>query len=195
MSQDPPSFPKVPDHHPVGKRKKGAFTTVKKLANLIVCTLLCAALLLTPALAMADSARASTMRIDAIQQYNDVCMQVSDLLTNCGLEIVRQANYRIEDIIEESVRKAECAQSEAEVDANLHFFETGAFTPAQEAAIRARHRRLHIEEWCVGCGRCVERCPNGAARVIDGRMVPDHAKCVLCGYCGAACDQYAIKVL
>lgn len=86
-------------------------------------------------------------------------------------------------------------QSEAEVDANLHFFETGAFTPAQEAAIRARHRRLHIEEWCVGCGRCVERCPNGAARVIDGRMVPDHAKCVLCGYCGAACDQYAIKVL
>ena len=56
------------------------------------------------------------MRIDAIQQYNDVCMQVSDLLTNCGLEIVRQANYRIEDIIEESVRKAECAQSEAEVE-------------------------------------------------------------------------------
>ena len=26
MSQDSPSFPKVPDHHPIGKRTKGAFT-------------------------------------------------------------------------------------------------------------------------------------------------------------------------
>lgn len=116
MSHDSPSSPKVPDHHPVGKRKKGAFTTMKKLANLLVCTLLCTALLLTPALAMADSAQASVARIDAIQQYNDVCTQVNDLLTKCGLEIVRQANLRIEDIIEESVRAAERAQSEAEVD-------------------------------------------------------------------------------
>ena len=89
---------------------------MKRLANLILCTLLCAALLLTPALAMADSARASTARIDAIQHYNDVCMEVSDLLTQCGLEIVRQANLRIEEIIEESVRLAEHAQNEAELD-------------------------------------------------------------------------------
>ncbi len=86
-------------------------------------------------------------------------------------------------------------QSESEVDANLHFFTTGSFTPAQEAALRAKKRRLHIEEWCVGCGKCVERCPNGAARVIDGHMVPDAGKCVLCGYCGSVCDQYAIKII
>ncbi len=86
-------------------------------------------------------------------------------------------------------------QSEDEVDADIGFFETGAFTPAQEAAVRAKKRRLHIEEWCIGCGNCVSLCKNGAARIIDGRMVPDPARCVLCGYCGAACEQYAIKVL
>lgn len=89
---------------------------MKKLTSLIVCTLLCAALLLSPALAAADSARASTARIDAIQRYNDVCMQVNDLLTKCGLEIVHQANLRIEEIIEESVRMADLAQSEDEIE-------------------------------------------------------------------------------
>ena len=89
---------------------------MKKIVNLILCTLLCTALLLTPALAMADSARVSMARIDAIQQYNDVCTQVNDLLTKCGLEIVRQANNRIESIIEESVRMAERAQSEEEIE-------------------------------------------------------------------------------
>ena len=86
-------------------------------------------------------------------------------------------------------------QSEDEVDADIGFYETGAFTPAQEAALRAKKRRLHIEEWCVGCGKCVRVCKNGAARVIDGRMQPDASKCVLCGYCGSVCDMYAIKVL
>lgn len=89
---------------------------MKKIVNLILCTLLCTALLLTPALAMADSAQVSMARINAIQQYNDVCTQVNDLLTKCGLEIVRQANNRIESIIEESVRMAERAQSEAEIE-------------------------------------------------------------------------------
>ena len=86
-------------------------------------------------------------------------------------------------------------QSEDEVDANIGFLETGAFTPAQEDALRAKKRHLHIEEWCVGCGKCTKVCKNGAARVIDGRMQPDPTKCVLCGYCGSVCDMYAIKVL
>ena len=86
-------------------------------------------------------------------------------------------------------------QSEDEIDANVSFFETGSFTPEQEAAVKAKNRRLFIEEWCVGCGKCTEICPNGAARVIDGRMEPEREKCVLCGYCAGVCDQYAIKVL
>lgn len=117
MSKDSPFSPKVPDHHPVGKSKKGAFTVMKKLLSLLTCALLCAALVLSPALAMADSAQACSARISAIQRYNDACIQVSDLLEQCGLEIVRQANIRIDEIITESVRMAERASSEAEVDA------------------------------------------------------------------------------
>lgn len=86
-------------------------------------------------------------------------------------------------------------QSEDEVDANISFFENGDFTPEQENALNQKKRRLHIEDWCVGCGTCVEKCPQGAAEVINGRMSPDPQKCVLCGYCAAYCDMYAIKVL
>lgn len=86
-------------------------------------------------------------------------------------------------------------QSREEIDANVQFFESGSFTPEQEAAVKAKNRRLFIEEWCIGCGKCVDICPNNAARVIDGRMEPDRSKCVLCGYCAGVCGQYAIKVL
>ncbi|MGI6336138.1 MAG: aldo/keto reductase [Eubacteriales bacterium] len=86
-------------------------------------------------------------------------------------------------------------QDEQEVDANLHYFMTGSFTPEQEAALHAKKRRLFVEEWCVGCGKCVERCGQHAAKIVDGHMVPDAEKCVLCGYCSTVCDQCCIKVL
>lgn len=86
-------------------------------------------------------------------------------------------------------------QSIDEVEANIHFFETGAYTPEQEARLKAKNRRIHVEDWCVGCGNCTQHCPQGAAGVVDGRMQVDGEKCVLCGYCSAFCDMYAIKML
>ena len=87
---------------------------MKRLRNLLVCALLAMALLLTPALAFAQSPY--SMRIDSIQQHNDACILASDALTACGLEIVRQANLRIEEIIEQSIALAQYAHSDAELD-------------------------------------------------------------------------------
>lgn len=56
-------------------------------------------------------------------------------------------------------------------------------------------RWLHVEAWCTGCGTCVAHCPAGALRVREGRVTVDREKCLLCGYCGAACAEMALKVV
>jgi len=52
-----------------------------------------------------------------------------------------------------------------------------------------------VHDWCEGCGRCAERCGQGAIRVENGRAAVDMEKCVLCGYCAGACPQFSIKVV
>ncbi len=44
---------------------------------------------------------------------------------------------------------------------------------------------------CTGCGLCVERCPTGVIKLIDGRPSLDFAtaECTLCGDCRAACPE------
>lgn len=86
-------------------------------------------------------------------------------------------------------------QSIAEAKADIGFFETRRFPPEAAAALKAKTRRLHIEDYCEGCGNCVRRCPQKALRLEDGRSVCDHGKCVLCGYCAKVCPLFAIKVL
>lgn len=86
-------------------------------------------------------------------------------------------------------------QSTAEVDANIGFFETGEFPTEAEEVLRTKKRRLHIEDYCEGCGNCVQRCTQKALRIENGRAAVDPAKCVLCGYCAKVCPLFAVKVL
>lgn len=41
---------------------------------------------------------------------------------------------------------------------------------------------------CTGCGRCVDRCPQGAISIsMEGKSVTDREKCIVCGKCVDAC--------
>lgn len=86
-------------------------------------------------------------------------------------------------------------QSADEVDANINFFETGAFSAEARKKLEEKSRKLHIDDWCEGCGACEKRCGQHAIFVKDGRAVCDHEKCVLCGYCSAVCPAWAVKVV
>lgn len=85
-------------------------------------------------------------------------------------------------------------QSAEEVAMNVSLFEGRDVDGEVRDRLKAKSRRLHVDEWCSGCGRCVERCGTGAMQVVGGKARADMEKCVLCGYCGSVCPQFAIKI-
>jgi len=54
---------------------------------------------------------------------------------------------------------------------------------------------MHINaDICTGCGACVDVCPSGAIRLMDGKAVIDEALCNVCEACVSACPVNAIAV-
>lgn len=86
--------------------------------------------------------------------------------------------------------------SEAEIEANIAFFEKNEADAAIWEKLENRRRRLRImEQFCKGCGACIEACGSSALSLVEGKAVVDEAACVLCGYCGAECPDFMIRVV
>lgn len=82
-----------------------------------------------------------------------------------------------------------------EVEYNTRLFGGHPVPDSLQSIVRRQPRRLHIEEWCCGCGQCTERCASGALSLSGGKATVDRTLCTLCGYCGAACPDFSIKVI
>jgi pyruvate formate lyase activating enzyme len=50
-------------------------------------------------------------------------------------------------------------------------------------------------EKCTGCGTCVEACPNGAIRLIDGKSKTDRERCTWKGECVSVCPNEARSII
>lgn len=82
-----------------------------------------------------------------------------------------------------------------EVDYNVAFFCGRQVADEIRLRVGSEKRRLHIEDWCQGCGACVERCGAGALTLEEGRVKVDPSLCRLCGYCGSVCPELCIKIV
>lgn len=83
-------------------------------------------------------------------------------------------------------------KSEQELRRNLAYFNGES---VGDDPVEYNERKLHIDEWCLVCGRCVSACPSRALTETPNEIVVDQSKCVFCGYCGAVCPEFAIKVI
>ncbi len=86
-------------------------------------------------------------------------------------------------------------QNDAEVDYNTRLFGKMNIPEELSNQVARQTRRLHIEAWCQGCGACVTKCGAGALAVEGERARVKPELCRLCGYCGAVCPLFAIKVI
>jgi aryl-alcohol dehydrogenase-like predicted oxidoreductase len=84
--------------------------------------------------------------------------------------------------------------TEQEVDMNLAIFSGAMPAPASDQRGLAR-KGLRVLSFCLGCGKCVEACPNDALSVETGKAALDPGKCLLCGYCAPVCPQFAIRIV
>jgi predicted aldo/keto reductase-like oxidoreductase len=85
--------------------------------------------------------------------------------------------------------------SEAEIEANADLLEDGSAPDEVWAPLEKGRRSLTImREFCIACGSCIEVCKDGALSMVEGAASVDPSICVLCGYCGAACPQFVIRV-
>jgi len=60
---------------------------------------------------------------------------------------------------------------------------------------RAGEKRLIIYDFCKRCGICVEACAQGALSLGEKKARVNVEKCILCGYCAAACPHFYIRVI
>jgi len=86
-------------------------------------------------------------------------------------------------------------KSLAEVEMNLRIFNGEEISKDLMTRVGRLERRLHIEDWCQGCGRCISRCHSGALRMAGKKVTVEKDKCLLCGYCGAVCPDFCIKII
>lgn len=82
-----------------------------------------------------------------------------------------------------------------EVVADVMTFEGKPVPPDITKKLNGYKRRLLIEDWCEGCGRCVEHCTFNALFLKNGKSEVNPDLCILCGYCAGYCPEFCIKII
>jgi len=83
-----------------------------------------------------------------------------------------------------------------EVEANVKIFKDEPLPRSLVQALGEYKRHLFIKDWCQGCGECIKRCGQNALILNkEGKVTVDSDRCILCGYCGSACKELAIKII
>lgn len=86
-------------------------------------------------------------------------------------------------------------KSEDEVLANTLLFDGKTIPKDITDRLNKQRRKLLIENWCIGCGRCAKNCRYGAISIVNEKAEVNQENCILCGYCSGYCPEFCIKIV
>lgn len=133
--------------------------------------------------------------------YDDALLELKNLLTEAGHQVIAAAAFIAEHSISRSIATgrpdasdlARCVQFGAEVEAKLA---SGSLTTVDVPG-NAEYRPLPqmpvtpmVTDACGGCGMCARKCPTGAIPLQNPRST-EAARCILCMRCVAICPRKA----
>lgn len=85
-------------------------------------------------------------------------------------------------------------QSVEEIMYNINIFSNKSVKNLSKT-LESKKRETIVHHWCTSCQKCEKICPQGALQLGDKQMEVEQTKCVFCGYCARACEEFCIKVI
>jgi aryl-alcohol dehydrogenase-like predicted oxidoreductase len=86
-------------------------------------------------------------------------------------------------------------QNILELEANVVIASNNQVSEKTHRQLLLNKKEINVEPWCIGCGKCIEKCSQGAIQLNKtGKASIDRNKCILCGYCASVCTDFCIKV-
>ncbi|MBL7168190.1 glycyl-radical enzyme activating protein [Candidatus Bathyarchaeota archaeon] len=61
-------------------------------------------------------------------------------------------------------------------------------------SISTQTQLIYTPQKCIGCGHCIEACPEGAHMLVEGRHVVERGRCLSCGACAEGCYSGALEM-
>ncbi|MDH7578030.1 MAG: aldo/keto reductase [Bacillota bacterium] len=114
-----------------------------------------------------------------------------------GGHLLHEAEYALRFSFRQQVADAVAVgmKTREEIDFNVRIAENLPVPEDLKVRVSRQKRKLHIEDYCEGCGECALNCPQQALVLgPDRKMHVREEDCLLCGYCARACPLFCIKV-
>jgi ferredoxin len=71
----------------------------------------------------------------------------------------------------------------------------GVGAPVLGRLLRAYSLRpVVVKDLCTGCGACIAACPKKTIRMVRGKALVKHNKCIRCYCCHEMCQSRAIEL-
>lgn len=146
--------------------------------------------------------KAVTAVVYGVRAYEDALLELNDVMTDCGFEIVASAALIAQHSIvpevgagrPDAADTAEIGQFAKRVLSAIEAGSTGTVTvpgnhPYKESK-KSSASPVTLDS-CGKCGFCISVCPTEAITITDADIVTDNEKCMMCMACVAKCPARA----
>lgn len=146
--------------------------------------------------------KAVTLAVYGVRAYEDALLELNDLMTECGFQIIASAALIAQHSVVPEVGmgrpdEQDAAEIRAFAEKVLTVLDGGAETEIKVPGNHPYKQGMNMPVSpmtlpdCGLCGTCVEICPTEAVKVEKDTACTDVEKCILCMACVKACPAKA----